>query len=63
MFLNESVCCSSEKTDGINDDASLSRMLRRQFNIDALMLTRVWQEHEYRIDTCRVTRVTHIGHL
>jgi hypothetical protein len=25
-------------------------------NIDASMLTRVWQELEYRIDVCRVTR-------
>jgi len=29
-------------------------------NIDALMLTRVWQELEYRIDVCRVTRGAHI---
>jgi hypothetical protein len=27
------------------------------------MLTRVWQEFEYRIDVCRVTRGAHIGHL
>ena len=32
-------------------------------NIDALMLTRVWQEIEYRIDVCRVTRGAHIEHL
>jgi hypothetical protein len=32
-------------------------------NIDALMLARVWQEFEYRIDVCRVTRVAHIEHL
>jgi hypothetical protein len=31
-------------------------------NIDAPMLTRVWQELEYRIDVCRVTRGTHIEH-
>jgi hypothetical protein len=30
---------------------------------DAPMLTRVWQELEYRIDVCRVTRGTHIEHL
>jgi hypothetical protein len=29
-------------------------------NIDAPMLTRVWQELEYRIDMCRVTRGAHI---
>jgi len=27
------------------------------------MLTRVWQELEYCIDVCRVTRGTHIEHL
>jgi hypothetical protein len=27
------------------------------------MLTRVWQELEYRIDECRVTRGAHIEHL
>jgi len=33
----------------------------RQY-VDA-MLTRVWQELEYRIDVFRVTRVAHIEHL
>jgi len=32
-------------------------------NIDAPMLKRVWQEPEYRIDECRVTRGAHIEHL
>jgi hypothetical protein len=32
-------------------------------NIDAPMLTRVWQELEYRIDVCRITRAAHIEHL
>jgi hypothetical protein len=32
-------------------------------NIDAPMLTRVWQELKYRIDVCRVTRGAHIEHL
>jgi hypothetical protein len=27
------------------------------------MLMRVWQELEYRIDVCRVTRGAHIEHL
>jgi len=31
--------------------------------IDALTLTRVWQELEYRIDVCRVTRGAQIVHL
>ena len=29
----------------------------------APMLTRVWQEFEYRIDVCRVTRRAHIEHF
>ena len=29
-------------------------------NVDAPMLTRVWQELEYHIDVCRVTRGAHI---
>jgi hypothetical protein len=29
----------------------------------ALMLTRVWQEFQYRINVCRVTRHAHIEHL
>jgi len=32
-------------------------------NIDAPMLTRVWQVLEYRIDVCRATRGAHIEHL
>ena len=32
-------------------------------NIDVPMLTRVWQEIEYRIDVCRVTRGAYIEHL
>ena len=32
-------------------------------NIVAPMLTRVWQEPEYRIDVCRVTSGAHIRHL
>jgi hypothetical protein len=32
-------------------------------NIDAPRLTRVWQDLEYRIDVCRVTRGAHIERL
>jgi hypothetical protein len=32
-------------------------------NIDAPLLTRVWQELEYHIDVCRVTRGAHIEHI
>jgi hypothetical protein len=31
-------------------------------NIDALMLTRLWQELEFRIDVCRVTGGANIEH-
>jgi hypothetical protein len=34
-----------------------------QLDIDAPMLTRLWQELEYRIDVCRVTRGAHMEHL
>jgi hypothetical protein len=32
-------------------------------NIDAPMLTRVWQELEYRIDVCSITRAANIEHI
>jgi hypothetical protein len=31
--------------------------------IDVHMLERVWQELDYRIDVCRVTKGEHIEHL
>jgi len=37
-----------------------ARIIAAVKNIDAPMLTRVWQELEYRIDGCRVTRGAHI---
>jgi hypothetical protein len=40
-----------------------ARIIAAVKNIDAPMLTRVWQELEYRIDVCRVTRGTHIERL
>jgi hypothetical protein len=42
---------------------SQARIIAAVKNIDAPMLTRVWQEFEHRIDTCRVTRGAHIEHL
>jgi len=39
------------------------RIIAAVKNIDAPMLTHVWQELEYRIDICRVTRGVHIEHL
>jgi hypothetical protein len=40
-----------------------ARIIAAGKNINAPMLTRVWQELEYRIDVCRVTRGAHIQHL
>ena len=40
-----------------------ARIIAAVKNIDAPMLTRVWQELAYRIDVCRVTRGAHIEHL
>jgi hypothetical protein len=40
-----------------------ARIIAAVKNIDAPMLTRVWQELEHRIDVCRVTRGAHIEHL
>jgi hypothetical protein len=40
-----------------------ARIIAAVKNIDALMLTRVWQELEYLIDVCRVTSGAHIEHL
>jgi hypothetical protein len=40
-----------------------TRIIAAVKNIDAPMLTRVWQELEYRIDVCHVTHGAHIEHL
>jgi len=40
-----------------------ARIIAAVKNIDAPMLTRVWQEFDYRIDVCRVTRGARIEHL
>jgi hypothetical protein len=40
-----------------------ARMIAAVQNIDAPMLTRVWQDVEFRIDVCRFTRGAHIEHL
>jgi hypothetical protein len=48
----------------LRDLADLNaRIVAAVRNIDAPMLTRVWQELEYRIDVCRVTRGAHIEYL
>jgi hypothetical protein len=48
---------------GINNLLKLGVCASRNQVVDAPMLTRVWQELEYRIDMCRVTRGAHIEHL
>jgi len=54
----------STQTNRLEDLADLKpRNIAAVKNIDAPMLTRVWQELEYRIDVCRVTRGAHIEHL
>jgi hypothetical protein len=40
-----------------------SRIIEAVKNIDSPTLTSVWQEIEYRIDVCRVTRSAHIERL
>ena len=40
-----------------------ARIIAAVKNIDAPMLTRVWQEIECRIDVCRVTSGAHIEHV
>jgi len=40
-----------------------ARIVAEVKNINAPMLTRVWQELEHRIDVCRVTRGAQIEHL
>jgi hypothetical protein len=40
-----------------------TRIIAAVKNIDAPMLTRVWQELEYRTGVCRVTRGVHIEYL
>jgi hypothetical protein len=41
----------------------LARIITAVKNIDAPMLMRLWQELEYRIDVCLVTRGAHIERL
>jgi hypothetical protein len=40
-----------------------ARIIAALKNIDQPMSTRVWQELQYRIDVCRVTRGEHIERL
>ena len=54
---------STQRTH-LQDLADLKpRIIAAVKNFDAPVLTRVWQELEYRIDVCRVTCGAHIEHL
>ena len=58
------VTCEVHKVTLSRDLADLKLLIiSAGKNIDALMLTRVWQELEYRVDVCRVTSGAHIEHL
>ena len=53
----------STQRSRLQDLADLKPRIIAVKNIDAPVLTRVWQEIEYRIDVCRVIRGAHIEHL
>jgi hypothetical protein len=48
---------------GCNDPCLKAGIIAAVKNFNAPMLTRVWQEIEYRIDVCRATRDVHIERL
>jgi hypothetical protein len=59
-------CISCKERQGPTyrqDHWCTARIIAAVKDIDAPMMTRVWQELEYRIDVCRVTRGAHIEHL
>jgi hypothetical protein len=39
------------------------RITTSSAGVDEDMLRRVWQEFDYRVDICRVTKAAHIEHL
>jgi hypothetical protein len=52
------------RSTSLRDLADLkARIIAAVKNIDVSMLTRVWQDLEYRIDVCRVTNGTQIEHF
>jgi hypothetical protein len=63
LLCNVHFVQSTQRTR-LRDLADLkARIIAAVKNIDAPMLTRVWQELEYHIDVCRVTRGARIEHL
>ena len=58
------ISCKVRKGPLPRDLADLkARITAAVKNIDTPMLTRAWQELEYRIDVCRITRGAQIEHL
>jgi hypothetical protein len=55
--------CTTRDTAHIDKIFKFLTHTRQRGCIYAPMLTRVWQELEYRIDVCRVTRGAYIEHL
>jgi hypothetical protein len=63
LLCNVHFVQSTQRTR-LRDLADLkARIIAAVKNIDAPMLTRVWQELEYRMDVCRVTRGAQIEYL
>ena len=63
LLCNVHFVQSTQRTR-LRDLADLkARIIAAVKNIDAPMLMRVWQELEYRIAVCRVTRGAHSEHL
>jgi len=63
LMCNVHFVQSTQRTH-LQDLADLKpRIITAVKNIDAQILTCVWQELEYRIYVCRVTRGAHIEHL
>jgi hypothetical protein len=46
-----------------DDMVHIDTIIEAVKNIDAPMLTRVWEELEYRIDVCRVTHGAYMEHV
>ena len=64
VFTVQRAFVQSRQTTRLQDLGDLNlRIIAAVKNIDAPMLTRVWQVLEYRIDVCRATRGAHIEHL
>jgi hypothetical protein len=62
LSINLAIRLSGEYLQ-ISNNCLKARIIAAVKNIDAPVLTRVWQELEYRIDLCRITRGAHTEHL